>query len=455
MIHKKFDVGDKIFAKVRGYPPWPARVEGVAEETPNKIKYHVFFYGTNETAVCKSIELFPYLEFRAKMGKRCKKKGFNEALDLVDLELGLDPYDGNQTNEKEGSNENSDLEGSLVINETSSGTSLKKLKSAGDTPVIKSIAGKRKLEDNGDIEPSKENEGITEKQNTSLEGTPETKWPDVTRSGRKIKYKKFADQNDENNYNHEESEISSSKASRSSIKSKTNKELNNRNTSDIPLDNEMLKNDSKVDENEVDPDPEFLNNGVLLVKTGNKEYLFKFDLNVNQPNLKNEEVKEQWEKNVLQDKQRTKNYIESQGNLPESFLKEMVEKYNIKFETKEIKVISNDKEKKLTYLKTEAQLLDLDQKIRSSLTLREANPENCLASLDQILELKLTPQMLNKYPHVVETFKKLRKYVGNTSTWNMTPIELQIFESKAKNIRLKAEYVMNKIRGLFLTAYEK
>lgn len=28
-LHKKFFAGDKVFAKVRGYPPWPAKVSSV------------------------------------------------------------------------------------------------------------------------------------------------------------------------------------------------------------------------------------------------------------------------------------------------------------------------------------------------------------------------------------------------------------------------------------------
>lgn len=39
-------VGDFVFAKVKGYPPWPAKINEVG-----KNKYGVFFYGTKETLV--------------------------------------------------------------------------------------------------------------------------------------------------------------------------------------------------------------------------------------------------------------------------------------------------------------------------------------------------------------------------------------------------------------------
>lgn len=42
-----FQHGDRVFAKVRGYPCWPARVDGTCE-VQGKLRYNVFFYGTYE-----------------------------------------------------------------------------------------------------------------------------------------------------------------------------------------------------------------------------------------------------------------------------------------------------------------------------------------------------------------------------------------------------------------------
>ena len=44
---ESFQPGDRVFAKVRGYPPWPARVDGTME-VQGKTRFHVFFYGTYE-----------------------------------------------------------------------------------------------------------------------------------------------------------------------------------------------------------------------------------------------------------------------------------------------------------------------------------------------------------------------------------------------------------------------
>lgn len=77
---KVFKIKDKVFAKIRGYPAWPALVSGVKSDTPSRLRYKVYFYGTGERAECKPEELFPYEENKAKLGKPSKRKYFTEAL---------------------------------------------------------------------------------------------------------------------------------------------------------------------------------------------------------------------------------------------------------------------------------------------------------------------------------------------------------------------------------------
>ena len=64
-----FAVGDKVFAKVRGYPAWPARIEECMDAKGGP-KYKVFFYGTYESATMKKEELWLFSdETKAKFGK--------------------------------------------------------------------------------------------------------------------------------------------------------------------------------------------------------------------------------------------------------------------------------------------------------------------------------------------------------------------------------------------------
>lgn len=41
--------GDRVFAKMKGYPYWPARIEMIPSELDSKDKYQVLFYGTYQT----------------------------------------------------------------------------------------------------------------------------------------------------------------------------------------------------------------------------------------------------------------------------------------------------------------------------------------------------------------------------------------------------------------------
>jgi hepatoma-derived growth factor len=81
MSRKAFKEGDLVWAKMRGHPHWPAKVERCPKgqsRPPGKL--WVFFYGTHEHAWMLSAELCCYEENREKFRLPKKIKGFAEAI---------------------------------------------------------------------------------------------------------------------------------------------------------------------------------------------------------------------------------------------------------------------------------------------------------------------------------------------------------------------------------------
>ncbi|XP_053991889.1 PC4 and SFRS1-interacting protein [Hylaeus anthracinus] len=463
-LHKKFFAGDKVFAKVRGYPPWPAKVEKVIDPNSKNSKYSVYFYGTGETAVCKVEELFTYIENKAKFGKPIRRKFFHEGLIQLEQELKNDRKSA-IGEEAKGSNAamdlptvsaaDSDMEsGSLVIDEEEKKKSMKRRTLLGatnnpDTPEIKKRRGKAKSL------PASTSD--TTKQDAALDSQGEESPKEVvSRSGRKIKPKRFADfssseeteTTDKNEHGRGRPKVKTEEpgdqqASLGVMHKKRATLEKKNNVSEAPmLEGTVVSSTASSD----------TSGRSLLALTFAGEYV-GIKLDMDKPkSFESEKARTQWEWSTARNAMKLKAQLESGEILPEQ-VKDCLD-FNVHVPDEEKRLLAKDgalhrKTNKLRWMRIEAQLLQLDANIKSNLGLDRANPDICLQAMDDMLSLTIDPLMLKKHPHIVETVKRLRRYIGNLADWKLNEEEETIFKQKAEQIRQKAEHIYNKFKAMF------
>lgn len=132
-VYKK---GDLIFAKMKGHPFWPARIETTSKEILSKKKYNIFFYGTHDTSMLKSETIVPYNEeTKTKYGIKRRTNSFNDGLWEIEHDPKLKKIKNKPTSD-------SDQENIVVKSDKIVENLLKK--------IVKNISKNNVTEQNGD-----------------------------------------------------------------------------------------------------------------------------------------------------------------------------------------------------------------------------------------------------------------------------------------------------------------
>ncbi|KAH9360392.1 hypothetical protein HPB48_008382 [Haemaphysalis longicornis] len=88
--------GDPVWAKMKGYPPWPAKVirppvhpKRPARKTPMQC---VCFFGTNDSAWIPEDQLMPYAAGKQVYARPLKMAKFQESLDAIEHYVNAKSY---------------------------------------------------------------------------------------------------------------------------------------------------------------------------------------------------------------------------------------------------------------------------------------------------------------------------------------------------------------------------
>ena len=148
---------------------------------------------------------------------------------------------------------------------------------------------------------------------------------------------------------------------------------------------------------------------VKLVASGD---LVEINLDRDKPaRWENGQQKLQWELATARNALKFKKQVESGLCVPEEVRKKLEEKTNLSKEEEAVLRQAAElikRRKKLQWLKTEQQMVDLHLAIRTSLSSSNPLIPRCISHITALLALPMQPLMLKKQPEIVETLRSLR-----------------------------------------------
>lgn len=422
---KNIGLGDKVFAKVKGYPAWPARIE---EDLAHGKKYKVYFYGTGETGIVKPEDIHLYSE-KDSFLKYLKRKDYCEAMAQIEAAVAEDDATGEipveAASDAEKEEEKRGVKRKLSVDSTSSESKSKK--AAKSTPV--------KLR-----KP-------TEPEKSHTDEEAETAFSD---SNKTTEHKLLEESNSEEEYM---AEISRNRGATNSKATKF-RIITPQILRDIIEEFERFVKDAEKGNEKPEDDPySETSNEVLLVRATPDKYI-GIKLNQNRPDksFETEVERLRWKESDARTALTLKEKVEEGVVIPEDNPDLFEFDLELTGEQQHDAIqdrIMERKRAKLRFLKTEASLVELDAAIKTNLALDKAHPKEALKDLDIMLGINIEPLMLKKHSHVMEMVKRLRRYIGNVKEWKIDGKELDDFKKNAENIRAKADIVYNKFKSLF------